>query len=207
MASSVDFEDIVLFLIENAPGELSITQLTKLVYLADVEHQQLYGEPLSDVRWQYYNYGPFTPSIYKVTESLEEKEQIVCTVRPAYEEVSRGYLAAGRRRPATDRLSPRAVRVLSIVLEQFGHLSVPQIKRVAYATATMRGAKQGEFLDLSREPQRSLGSKVPGLSAFLRRAPDPIVRDIGDAAASAREDLEILEEFGGLRSAANRELA
>lgn len=39
MASGVDIEDITLYLIENAPGDLSITQLTKLVYLADIEHQ------------------------------------------------------------------------------------------------------------------------------------------------------------------------
>jgi uncharacterized phage-associated protein len=206
MVNAVDFEDIILYLIENAPSELSITQLMKLAYLTDIEHQQLYGEPLSNARWQYHNYGPFTPSMYAATESLEEKERITCTVRPGYEEVSREYSATGHQTPSGDRLSPRAVRVLSTVLEQFGRLSVPEIKRVAYATATMRGAKQGEFLDLSHEPRRSLGSKIPGLAAFLQRAPAPIVRDIGDPSASAREDLEILSEFGDLRRAANREL-
>lgn len=166
----------------------------------------MYGVPLSNARWQYYNYGPFTPSIYTATESLEENEQIICTIRPSYEKLSGEYLAIGGQVPSADRLSPRAARVLSTVLDRFGHLSVPQIKRVAYATATMQGAKQGEFLDLSREPRRSLGSKVPGLATFLRRAPDPIVRDVGDGKESAREDLELLDEFGKLRRAANREL-
>lgn len=206
MANSVDFEDIVLYLIENAPGELSITQLIKLAYLADVQHQQLYGEPLSNARWQYYNYGPFTPSMYAATESLEEKEKITYTVRPGYEGVSRKYSPTWRGTGSADRLPPRAVRVLSIVREQFVHLSLQEIKQIAYATVTMQGAKQDEFLDLSHEPRRSLGSKVPGLTAFLRRAPAPIVRDTGDPSASAQEDSEILGEFGDLRRAANREL-
>lgn len=206
MATGVNVEDIVLFLIEHAADDLGITQLTKLVYLADVEHQQLYGTPLSAARWQYHTYGPFTPSIYTAAESLEEKEHIVCTVRSSYKAGGKGYAAAERRHPTPDRLSPRGVRVLSTVLERFGHLSLPQIKREAYATATMREATQGEILDLSHEPRRLLGKRVPALAAFLRRAPDPIVRDIGDAAASAREDLEILDEFGGLRREANREL-
>lgn len=208
MADGVDFEDIILYLIEHAPGELSIAQLTKLAYLAEVEHQQLYGEPLSGVSWQLYTYGPFTPSVYAATELLEERGQIACAIRPAYQEMGRNFSAKDRptRDEVLERLPPRALRVLSSVIEQMGHLTVPEIERVAYATATMRRAKQGEWLDFSHEPSRSLGSKVPGLAAFLRRAPAPNVRDLGDASESAAEDREILSEFQDLRRAANGEL-
>ncbi len=70
----------------------------------------------------------------------------------------------------------------------------------------MPDATDGEFASHPCAPRRSLGGKVPGLDAFLARAPTPIVRERGDAAASAGEDRTIVNEFAGLRRAANREL-
>lgn len=206
MVARAHIEDIILFLVDQSHDELSITKLMKLVYLADVEHQQLYGEPLSGVRWHFYHYGPFTRSVYEAAESLEEKGQLTCLIQPAFDEKGMSFASADNLESVVGRLSPRARRVLSNVLGRWGHLSVQQIKQVAYETITMREATRGDLLDLSREPRRSLSSKIPGLATFRDRAPTPIVRDIGDAEASAAEDRDILSEFAGLRHAANREL-
>jgi hypothetical protein len=207
MGDKADLEDIVMFLVGQTDGELSITKLMKLVFLADVEHQQLYGESLTGADWVYHLFGPFTSAVYDAAASLEEKDVIVCTIRPALDGIGRRFAPADRRSPvATPSMNPKAQRALANVLRRYGSLTVQQIKQVAYDTATMRHARRGERLALSSEPRRTLGAQVPGLAAFVGRAPSPVVRDVGDPDESAAEDAAILGELDHLRREANREL-
>ncbi len=54
---------------------------------------------------------------------------------------------------------------------------------------------------------RLLGPRrVPGLAAFLERAPAPAAREAGSAEASTEEDLSLLAEFARLRRDANSDI-
>lgn len=207
MRDGVELEDVILFLVGQTDGELSITKLMKLVFLADVEHQQLYGEPLTDAKWVYHHFGPFTATVYDAATSLEDNDVVVCTIRPAVDGRGRRFAPADRRSPVvTPLMTPKARRVLSNVLRRYESMTVQQIKQIAHDTATMRHAARGDRLDLSCEPRRNLGAQIPGLAAFVGQAPTPVVRDIGDPEASAAEDAAILGELDNLRREANREL-
>jgi uncharacterized phage-associated protein len=207
MVDRMSLDDIILFFVVQANGELPVTKLMKLVFLADVEHQQLYGEQLSNENWTYYQYGPFTQNLYASTEALETEGLIACMIRPAFTRMGKNYSpveAEGEIETRLKQLTPKARRALANVLKRYGQLTVDQIKRAAYETKTMKSAHPGERLNLSVEPRRASLSKDSRLEAFIKRAPTPVVRDLGDSQASTEEDLAILDELGQLRREANQ---
>lgn len=195
--------DVVRYFADNVTDGLPITKLMKLVFLADVEHQQLYGEPLTPASWTYYDYGPFTRAVYQATEELEEEGVILCEIRPVYAGTERRFAKSDGIGPSGVDLPPRARRSLHQVLERYGHMTVQQIKAVAYATETMRDARRGARLDLSVEP-RPYEVHHPDLDVFLATAPRPNIQSYGDPAASAAEDVAIMRELAPLRRQANR---
>ncbi len=209
MTKAADLRDIVLFLVGYAPAPLGITQLMKLVYLADTEHVRLYGEPLTNATWTWYHHGPFTPAVYDAVETLGEEGVVDDEIIVSGTERRRSVAATGATQAvdaALDRLNPRACRVLRHVLERYGRLSLPRLKQVAYGTAPMRAAQPGGRLDLTLEPRRSLAASHPPLADFLRRAPGPDRRHWGDPAAAAAEDMAIMRDLERWRSEANQEL-
>lgn len=209
MTKAADLRDIVLFLVGHAPAPLGITQLMKLVYLADTEHVRLYGEPLTNVTWTWHHHGPFTPAVYDAVETLGEEgvvdDEVVVSGTERRRSVAPGA-ATQAVDAALDRLSPRACRVLRHVLARYGHLSLPRLKQVAYETAPMRAAQPGDRLDLSLEPRRNLAASYSPLADFLRRAPGPDRRHWGDPAVAAAEDTAIMRDLQRWRSEANQEI-
>jgi uncharacterized phage-associated protein len=209
VAQPVNLGDIVLFIAAQAPAPLGITQVMKLVYLADVEHTRLYGEPLTGVTWTWHHHGPFTRAVYDAVETLDEEgvvsDEIVVSGMDRRRNVApvAGEAAAEAARA---RLNPRAIRALARVLERYGRLPLHALKQAAYETAPMRAARPGDRLDLSQEPRRSLESTHPPLAEFLERAPQPDRRTWGDPAEAAAEDEAILRDLAPLRRDANREL-
>lgn len=196
----IPLRDIVYFLINEAPEELGITKLMKLVFLADIEHMQLYGERLCDIEWGWYNFGPFSPSVYGAVETLDAEglvQDVLMTER-------RTIRRAGMLENETPTcLHARHRYAIRRILSRYGKLSLPAIKQVAYATETMQNAKQGERLDISREKRKSLSESSAALSSLIQRSEKPDLRAWGDPAESAAEDREIFEKLTGMREAAN----
>jgi uncharacterized phage-associated protein len=198
--SPVPLRDLIFFLIQESPRDLSITKLMKLVFLAEVEHVQLYGERLCDIDWTWYNYGPFSQSVYGAVESLDAEgliQDVLMTQQHSVRNLDMPEVDIPTAIGARHRYT--AKRVLS----RYGHLSLHAIKQVAYATETMRHAEQGERLDLMQETRRSVVDSDPALALLLQQAGEPDMRSWGEPEDSAAEDLEIMEELSGWREAAN----
>ena len=76
LSTPASLGDIVLFIIDEAPQELGITKLMKLVFLADVEYAQLFGVRLCAVDWTWYDHGPFSKHVYGAVEALDEQGHV-----------------------------------------------------------------------------------------------------------------------------------
>lgn len=199
--SSAPLEEMVLFLLGKSPLQMGITKLMKLLFLADVEHMQLHGERLCDIDWTWHRYGPFSPRVYQVVESLGE-EGLVQDILIVDEHRFVGadlFLEKCR----IDTLAPRQTHTLERVIARYGSLALPAIMQVAYATATMRSAEMGMRLDVSQEPQRRISESLPPFREFKMRASEPDLREWGDPGASAAEDTAIAEELSGVLHDAN----
>lgn len=204
MPTPARLDDALFFLVHQAPGSLGITQVMKLLFLADVEHVRLYGEPMTGIDWTWHNYGPFSPAVYHAVEALDEQGRLHAElVIDGRHSVRSGASPEAAAEPV---LPPQAERALTRVLHRYGSLPLAALKRAAYETETMRQSAPGHRLDLSREPRRSLAGVVPGLAALLQRTPLPEAVERGDPDASAAEDLAIMDDLAALRREANREL-
>ena len=192
--------DLVLFLIHESSQEVGITKLMKLVFLADVEHVQLYGERLCDIDWTWYNYGPFSQSVYGAVEALDSEgliQDILMTEQRSIKSLDMPAVEALMEISARHRYTARRV------LSRYGKLSLHAIKQVAYGTETMRRAEQGKRLDVMQEARRSLADSEPALATLLQQVGEPDMRSWGDLEDSVAEDIEIFEELSGLRESAN----
>jgi hypothetical protein len=129
--------------------------------------------------------------------------------------------------PALQR-PPSIAVVKSIVISAVGSVAIVAGGASSYADAhvtivsgtppihearvaeRMETGHPGDRRDLSRERWRSPisdPSALAALTALRQRAPVLNIREVGDPAESTAEDLHLLEEFGGLRRDANRDLA
>lgn len=60
--------DVVAYLCANYPSksELSKARVTKMVYLADWKAALDEGRQLTDIRWKYHHYGPWTDDVVEI---------------------------------------------------------------------------------------------------------------------------------------------
>lgn len=205
MSTPANLEDVVLFIVDESAHEIGITKLMKLVFLADVEHAQLFGERLCDVdiNWTWYDHGPFSRRVYEAIESLDEQGYVHDTMAIRHRLIRPAESTDSTK---TSTLTPAQRYALGRVLHRYGSLSLKAVKQVAYATQTMHDAEPGMSLDVLREPRRSLVVSSPALGTLFERAPKPDTREWGDPERSAAEDLTILQEFSALRREANEEI-
>src|SRR5665811_607495 len=126
--------------------EVGITRLMKLVYLADVEHVQQYGEQMCDIKWIWYDFGPFSSRVYEAVEALDA------------EGVLDDVLVANRRTIDTSDLTGRNVEsklgarqryILQRTLSRYGSLTLSAIRHVTHTTRTVMQAEPNGPLAVS----------------------------------------------------------
>lgn len=63
-------KDVVRYLAKTypCPYDLTRARLVRLLFLVDQERIEQTGEPLTNIRWTYGNYGPNAPSVTKAME-------------------------------------------------------------------------------------------------------------------------------------------
>lgn len=203
MSTNTALDNVVIFLVHNTPGDLTITKMMKLVFLADVEHAQLYGVPLCDLKWTWYDFGAFSPVVYSAVEALDEQGMIADVLKhesrhivPAHEEPE----------GLTEVFSPRQIRVLTRIIQKYGDMSLTQLKATAYESETMKRSNPDMSLDVQYEPRTGTARASRRVAELRARAPEPNREEWGDPEASAIEDELILKEFASLRDEANRDL-
>lgn len=207
MPNRLDPELAVLYFVERIEDSIEVTKLMKLLFLADVEHQQLYGEPLTDIPWSYLHHGAFSQVVYKASAALTSAGLVEVTMQQWSGETRtlfrKAHGAGSQIQGRLSNLGQRPLRAMAQVVERYGHMPVWQIKRASYETMTMADAVRNDRLDLAREPRHGGTSQVPGIAAFMATAPAIVQRDVGNSGQSEQEDMQILEELGSLRRTAN----
>lgn len=139
----------VLYLIQHAKRRIGKTDLLKLVYLADVEYVRRTGQQLTRATWKRDSFGPV--DYHTVSDSathLRDRGLITIEVNERMSgDDTHQYVPI----PGTSmELSEEWKQTADFVIERYSHLSLPQIKDVAYHTEPMLpGPSRGEELDMS----------------------------------------------------------
>lgn len=142
-------EAIAQYLIARAGSKgLLQTQFVKLLYLADVTAMKTFGHRLTGLSWIRYEYGPFTPEVYRLQERLHERGLAVIHQRTNV--AGNPYAVIRSTHAAMEGDLPPPVRlVLDCVVKEYEGLPLRALLQAAYATEPMQNAEFGDSLDLS----------------------------------------------------------
>lgn len=125
----------MIYVIE-ALGEVSVTKLEKILYLADLEHFHVTGTTLTGARWVRYTLGPMAKAVLPST-TLMDGHEISVSTEPAGPYESRVYRPgpASRFRPDLTREERDS---LDTIVGLTRDLSAKEAIDLAYATGPMR---------------------------------------------------------------------
>lgn len=117
------------------------TKLLKLVYLADLQARELLGAPISELEYQFHNYGPFDKGFYT---AIEELELLGCAKRDKHiypNGMKEDRVMDAETDVAYDALTAGEVKILDYTLRRFGPLNLSDILEHVYQTEPMKLVK------------------------------------------------------------------
>lgn len=146
MAASV--KDVMLYFCRNYPhkSELSKARLTKMVYLADWRSSILRDRQLTDIRWEFHNYGPYVDDIKKIAIADDDFT------------LEHGWNLHGSRKTTIylnedstaqlDSLTSKDIEILDHVIEKTRRLSFDGFVQLVYSTYPIMTQPRYQYLNL-----------------------------------------------------------
>ncbi|AFZ45140.1 hypothetical protein PCC7418_3016 [Halothece sp. PCC 7418] len=67
-------EKLIIFFVCKTKGYITKTQLVKFLYLADLSAVKWTEKQLTDLKWRYYQYGPWNEEIDRALDQLSQDE-------------------------------------------------------------------------------------------------------------------------------------
>lgn len=140
--------EVIQYLVDNAKYPPTKTSLIKLVYLADYYHWELYGEQLTDCKYELQHYGAVCFGIPDTAAEMDGSDLKIKTIlypsayQIMYEHVEKPVsqitLSSGQR------------EILDVVIARHSGQSLPELKKAHYETEPMQNVKQiGERLNMN----------------------------------------------------------
>lgn len=129
------FRRAVLYVVEEL-GEVNVTKLQKILYLADLEHFNDTGTTLTGARWVRYTHGPMAKALVPST-SLMDGHEVTVSIEPAGQYEAKVYRPgpAPRFRPG---LTAEERATLDRIIALARPLTAKESIRLAYNTGPMR---------------------------------------------------------------------
>jgi hypothetical protein len=121
------------------------TRLIKLLYLIEIEHYKHLQKRLTNLRWQFYHYGPYAPEIEHVLGS-PDIEEITFSLRDG-RQGSHYDLAEDE---GQNNLPPELKRLIDYIVKDWGEIDLNKLlDHVYFETEPMINAKRGQLLDFT----------------------------------------------------------
>jgi hypothetical protein len=169
---------------------LSASKIMKLVYLVDVYHLQLYGEPLTSARYRYWNYGAFS---IDVAQSLDElyaegliSERVVKT-RKGHD----AFVPTPNVPEAMIRLPQSGWRAIEQVIQDWGDKTTDEVVRYTKEILPFLNTDKYTEIDLRRYDPISIYADEYGVSLAEAATLDIIENEeLTKAIHRAEEDMK-----------------
>lgn len=199
--------NLILSIIRCSSRPLSRTEIMKLVYLFECEEVRIHGRQYSEAAFVREKYGPFSPAVLNVLDSLQSTGVLACTCHEIDTDcVLYEYRIAEERHACAFDIPERERQLACRLVDQMRSLTLREIRDVAYATDPMAAvlaaeeqagrALLGKELDMTtiKRPQRFTEEELAAARQRLAASED---RGFDDDYAEAIA--EVYEEFEELR--------
>jgi len=128
--------------------EISIpakTRLIKLLYLVEVEHCKHFQKRLTNLKWQFYHYGPYASEIEQVLGS-PDIEEIPFSLRDGRQGSHYDFAEDERKSDVPSDL----IRLIDHIVKAWGETDLNKLLDYVYfETEPMINAKRGDLLDFT----------------------------------------------------------
>ena len=140
---------IVKYLVSRLPGRLGKTKIVKLLYLADLESRRLMGKPISEMRYRWYNHGPWDERVDVCLKALTEAKSIEVEIYPMHGWYGSLYHNLGGN--IDSGLSQAEKRILDYLIQEYGQKKLKELlEEIVYETTPMKDVRErkafNEFL-------------------------------------------------------------
>lgn len=147
-------EAAILFFIERANnGHLGKTKLMKLLYYADFDHMERYGEPITGARYRKCDQGPVPCEALDILQNMEVQGKI------RVEQHDRGLYVQFRyqsmSKPNLELFSDSEMATLEQVVDRWGHEPLSRIVAATHAEAPWLSVRLREIIPYSLAHYRS----------------------------------------------------
>lgn len=146
-------KEVILEILRRAGSAgLTRTQLVKLCFLVDRFAVEKLGQPITDVHYAMYFYGPYSPAIIDVAREMELEQLLVKHTGISFATGELYYVY--RLGDIGDEIQPQSVlgekekAVIDDVVEKYGHISLRQLLDFVYSLPEVKRAKLGETIVL-----------------------------------------------------------
>lgn len=122
------------------------TRLIKLLYLLEIEYYKHNQKRLTDLKWQFYHYGPYTSEIESILGSPDIGE-IPFVSRDG--RIGNQYDLTEDE--AKSHVNPEIKRLINYVVKDWGETDLNKLLDYVYfETEPMKDAKRGDLLDFTK---------------------------------------------------------
>lgn len=152
-------------------GDMGVTRLLKLIYLADLESRRLRGRPVSSLRFFFHKHGPFDSAFYTALEELQRENLVT--------EAGIWHPDGSRERSLTLKgdvplgLDPVDLHILNGVCDTYGRMPLSDLLARVYESPPMRGLERGNTLPMDIVDNRDkdeIGFDIEALIAAQQEA-------------------------------------
>jgi Antitoxin SocA-like, Panacea domain len=144
-------EDTITYLLEKTRLPLTRTALVKLLYFTDLRNYEQRGQPITGLRWIWYNFGPFSSEIYDALGDLESADEVTTEVHRNYYGSPEYRIHLGPAAGYYQVLEESEQAIIDDVVTEFSGIHAQRLAEFSYYTAPMRDPrlKRGAALDFS----------------------------------------------------------
>lgn len=159
--------EVIQYLVNNAKYPPTKTSLIKLVYLTDYYYWQLYGEQLTDCKYQLQHYGAVCFDIPDTASKMDGSALKIKTILypSAYQ-----IMYERTEKPTQTNLTTEQREILDVVIARHSGQSLPILKKAHYETEPMQNVKQkGERLSMNSIKRTALTKNSVQIKALQNR--------------------------------------
>lgn len=159
--------EVIQYLVNNAKYPPTKTSLIKLVYLTDYYYWQLYGEQLTDCKYQLQHYGAVCFDIPDTASKMDGSTLKIKTILypSAYQ-----IMYERTEKPTQTNLTTEQREILDVVIARHSGQSLPILKKAHYETEPMQNVKQkGERLNMNSIKRTAITKNSVQIKALQNR--------------------------------------
>jgi len=145
---------IILYFIEKLNGVLGKTHLSKLLFLTELLSIKRFKNPLTDLKFVKYHYGPYSNRINEYLENLKEKGYIEIREIPFTNEPTKIYTRYySNKKFQINKIIVEALdgdsekkTLLDEIINSYGNISLQQLLDIIYSIQIVKEAKHLEVI-------------------------------------------------------------